>query len=84
MGFKVFGVSRQEVASIAEECKLIEIFNMYEFRNAADRALRGVAKRLVCLVCPPFLLLHLSSRPNRAVLCGPWSRLFQLIGQGVE
>ena len=54
MGFKVFDVSRQEDASIAEECKLIEIFDMYEFRNAADRALRGVAKRLVCLVYPPF------------------------------
>jgi hypothetical protein len=39
MGFKVIGVSRQEAASIASECKHIEIWDMYEFRKAADRAL---------------------------------------------
>jgi hypothetical protein len=39
MGFKVVGVSRQEAASIASECKHIEIWDMYEFRKAADRAL---------------------------------------------
>jgi len=39
LGFKVIGVSRQEAASIAEECKHIEIWDMYEFRKAADRAL---------------------------------------------
>src|SRR5271169_3448689 len=39
MGFKVIGVSRQEAAAIAAECKHIEIWDMYEFRKAADRAL---------------------------------------------
>jgi hypothetical protein len=39
MGFKVIDVSRQEAASIASECKHIEIWDMYEFRKAADRAL---------------------------------------------
>jgi hypothetical protein len=39
MGFKVIGVSRQEAAMIAIECKRIEIWDMYEFRKAADRAL---------------------------------------------
>jgi len=39
MGFKVIGISRQEAAMIAAECKLIEIWDMYEFRKAADRAL---------------------------------------------
>jgi hypothetical protein len=39
MGFKVIGVSRQEAASIAIECRRIAIWDMYEFRKAADRAL---------------------------------------------
>jgi hypothetical protein len=36
MGFKVIAVSRQEAAMIAAERKLIEIWDMYEFRKAAD------------------------------------------------
>ena len=43
MGFKVIGVSRQEAASIAIECKRIEIWDMYEFRKAADRALAAAS-----------------------------------------
>jgi hypothetical protein len=43
LGFKVIGVSRQEAAMIAAECKLIEIWDMYEFRKAADRALGAPA-----------------------------------------
>jgi hypothetical protein len=43
MGFKVIGVSRQEAAMIAAECKHIEIWDMYEFRKAADRALGASA-----------------------------------------
>jgi hypothetical protein len=39
MGFKVIGVSREEAASIAKECQRIAIWDMYEFRKAADRAL---------------------------------------------
>lgn len=39
MSFNVMGVTRQEVALIAQECKLIALWDMYEFRKAADRAL---------------------------------------------
>jgi hypothetical protein len=39
LGFNVVGVTRQEVASIAEECKRIAVWDINEFRKAADRAL---------------------------------------------
>jgi hypothetical protein len=39
MSFSVPGVTRQEAASIAEECERIAVWNMYEIRKAADRAL---------------------------------------------
>jgi hypothetical protein len=39
LGFNVVGVTRQEVASIADECKRIALWDINEFRKAADRAL---------------------------------------------
>jgi hypothetical protein len=39
MSFSVTGVSRQEAASIAQECERIAVWDMYEIRKAADRAL---------------------------------------------
>ena len=39
LGFNVVGVTRQEVASIANECKRIALWDINEFRKAADRAL---------------------------------------------
>ncbi len=41
MSFSVTGVTRQEAASIAEECERIAVWDMYEIRKAADRALGG-------------------------------------------
>jgi hypothetical protein len=37
--FSVTGVTRQEAASIAQECERIAVWDMYEIRKAADRAL---------------------------------------------
>lgn len=39
LGFNVVGVTREEVASIANECKRIALWDISEFRKAADRAL---------------------------------------------
>ena len=39
MSFSVTGVTRQEAASIAHECERIAVWDMYEIRKAADRAL---------------------------------------------
>jgi hypothetical protein len=39
MSFSVTGVTRQEAASIAQECERIAVWDMYEIRKAADRAL---------------------------------------------
>jgi nuclear transport factor 2 (NTF2) superfamily protein len=39
MSFSVTGVTRQEAASIAQECEQIAVWDMYEIRKAADRAL---------------------------------------------
>jgi hypothetical protein len=39
LGFNVVGVTRQEVVSIAKECKRIALWDINEFRKAADRAL---------------------------------------------
>jgi hypothetical protein len=39
MSFSVTGVTRQEAESIAYECERIAVWDMYEIRKAADRAL---------------------------------------------
>jgi hypothetical protein len=39
MSFSIAGVTRQEAASIAQECERIAVWDMYEIRKAADRAL---------------------------------------------
>ena len=39
MSFSITGVSREEAASIAQECEHIAVWDMYEIRKAADRAL---------------------------------------------
>ena len=39
MSFSVTGVTREEAASIAQECERIAVWDMYEIRKAADRAL---------------------------------------------
>jgi len=39
MSFSVAGVTRQEAASIAEECERIAVWDMYEIRKAADKVL---------------------------------------------
>jgi hypothetical protein len=39
MSFSVAGVTRQEAESIAQECERIAVWDMYEIRKAADRAL---------------------------------------------
>jgi hypothetical protein len=41
MSFSVTGVTRQEAASIAQECERIAVWDMHEIRKAADRALGG-------------------------------------------
>lgn len=45
LGFKVIGLTSEEAAAIAVECKRIVLWDMYEFRKAADRAL-GTANRV--------------------------------------
>jgi hypothetical protein len=39
MSFSVAGITRQEAAAIAWECERIAVWDMYEIRKAADRAL---------------------------------------------
>ncbi len=39
MSFSVAGITSQEAASIAGECERIAVWDMYEIRKAADRAL---------------------------------------------
>jgi hypothetical protein len=39
ISFSITGVTRQEAASIALECERIAVWDMYEIRKAADRAL---------------------------------------------
>jgi hypothetical protein len=39
MSFSVTGVTRQEAESIAQECERLAVWDMYEIRKAADRAL---------------------------------------------
>jgi hypothetical protein len=39
LSFSVTGLTRQEAASIAVECEQIVLWDIYEFRKAADRAL---------------------------------------------
>lgn len=41
MSFSVTGVTRQEAASIAQECERIAVWDMYEIRKATDRALEA-------------------------------------------
>jgi hypothetical protein len=45
MSFSVAGVTREEAASIARECERIAVWDMYEIRNAADRALGASFER---------------------------------------
>jgi hypothetical protein len=46
ISFSVTAVTRQEAASIAEECERIAVWDMYEIRKAADRALRASFERV--------------------------------------
>jgi hypothetical protein len=46
MSFRIAGITRQEAASIAGECERIAVWNMYEIRKAADRALRASCEPL--------------------------------------
>jgi hypothetical protein len=39
MSFSIAGVTLEEAASIARECERIAVWDMYEIRKAADRAL---------------------------------------------
>jgi hypothetical protein len=41
MRFSVTSVTRQEAASIAQECERIAVWSMYEIRKATDRALEA-------------------------------------------
>jgi hypothetical protein len=45
MSFSVTGVTRQEAVSIAEECEHIAVWDMFEIRKAADRALGASFER---------------------------------------
>jgi hypothetical protein len=45
MSFSVTGVTRQEAESIAQECARIAVWDMYEIRKAADRALGASFER---------------------------------------
>jgi hypothetical protein len=45
MSFSVTGVTRQQAASIAEECERVAVWDMYEIRKAADRALGASQER---------------------------------------
>ena len=44
MSFSITGVTLQEAASIAHECESIAVWDMYEIRKAADRALGVTAQ----------------------------------------
>ena len=46
MNFSIEGITRQEAAAIAGECERIAVWNMYEIRKAADRALRASCEPL--------------------------------------
>ncbi len=46
MSFSVTGVTRQEAASIAEECERIAVWDMCEIRKAADRVLGASLDRV--------------------------------------
>jgi len=46
MSFSVTGVTCQEAASIAEECERIAVWDIYEIRKAADRALGASLERV--------------------------------------
>jgi len=46
MSFSVTGITRQEAASIAGECERIAVWDMYEIRKAADRALGASFERV--------------------------------------
>ncbi len=46
ISFSVTAVTRQEAASIAEECERIAVWDMYEIRKAADRALGASFERV--------------------------------------
>jgi hypothetical protein len=46
MSFSITGVTRQETASIAEACEGIAVWDMYEIRKAADRALGASSERV--------------------------------------
>jgi hypothetical protein len=41
MSFSVTSVSREEAASIAQECERMAVWDMYEIRKATDRVLGG-------------------------------------------
>ena len=45
ISFSVAGVTRQEAESIAQECERIAVWDMYEIRKAADRALGASFER---------------------------------------
>jgi hypothetical protein len=46
LSFSVTGITRQEAALIAAECEQIVLWNIYEFRKAADRALGASFERV--------------------------------------
>ncbi len=45
MSFSIAGITRQQAASIAEECEQIAVWDMLEIRKAADRALGASFER---------------------------------------
>jgi len=45
MSFSVTSVTRREAESIAQECERIAVWDMYEIRKAADRALGASLER---------------------------------------
>jgi hypothetical protein len=45
MSFSIAGITRQQAASIAEECEQIAVWDMLEIRKAADRALGASCER---------------------------------------
>jgi hypothetical protein len=46
LSFSVTGITRQEAGLIAAECEQIFLWDIYEFRKAADRALRASLERV--------------------------------------
>ncbi len=46
LSFSVTGITRQEAGLIAAECEQIFLWDIYEFRKAADRALRASFERV--------------------------------------